>query len=160
MNDHGIFKRERKLIIYFYWYLYELKIDEVISSWLVNSHTFVTLTTTNWWPYKNSQFFGRQWQTASLFPPLTDWISQKLSYSSRHSFALKQQPVASAINLPPQYLIPAVSELVYDVLGKPSTTPYNDLKFPILKVIEEPKLAFTRRLHKELMNEVAKGPQS
>ncbi|VUZ38961.1 unnamed protein product [Hymenolepis diminuta] len=55
-------------------------------------------------------------------------------------------------------LTPAVFEVVYDVLGKPSRTPYDDLKFAILKRMEEPKLEYSKRVLKELMNGVANGP--
>lgn len=37
--------------------------------------------------------------------------------------------------------------------------PYDELRFAILKPIEEPKLEFSRRLRKELMNAVPNGPQ-
>ncbi|VUZ53289.1 unnamed protein product, partial [Hymenolepis diminuta] len=56
-------------------------------------------------------------------------------------------------------LTPAVFELVHDVLGKPSTTPYDDVKFVILQYIEEPKLEFSKGLRKKLINEVTNGPQ-
>ncbi|VUZ39726.1 unnamed protein product [Hymenolepis diminuta] len=53
-----------------------------------------------------------------------------------------------------------VANLAYDVLRKPPTTPYDDLKFDVLKLMEEPKLKFTKRLRKELMNGVAREAQS
>ncbi|KAM3179736.1 hypothetical protein ACTXT7_000019 [Hymenolepis weldensis] len=57
-------------------------------------------------------------------------------------------------------LTPEAAKLVCDVLGKPSTTPYDGLKFAILECIEEPKLEFSKRLRKELMTGVIKGVQS
>ncbi|KAM3188451.1 hypothetical protein ACTXT7_000277 [Hymenolepis weldensis] len=56
-------------------------------------------------------------------------------------------------------LTPEVSELVYDVLGKPSTTPYDDHKFAILERVEEAKLEVIKRPRKEPMNGVTKGPR-
>ncbi|KAM3177588.1 hypothetical protein ACTXT7_004242 [Hymenolepis weldensis] len=56
-------------------------------------------------------------------------------------------------------LTPNVAMLVYDILGKPPTTPYDDLKFAVLEHMVEPKLEFSRQLYKELMNGVAEGPQ-
>ncbi|VUZ54974.1 unnamed protein product [Hymenolepis diminuta] len=53
----------------------------------------------------------------------------------------------------------AVSELVHDVLGKPSTTPYDNLKFAILELVEEPQLKFSKRLRKNLINGIAKVQQ-
>ncbi|KAM3174758.1 hypothetical protein ACTXT7_009888 [Hymenolepis weldensis] len=49
-------------------------------------------------------------------------------------------------------LTPEVAKLVYDVLEKQSTTPYDDLKFAILKSIEKLKLEYSTWLHNELMN--------
>ncbi|VUZ51977.1 unnamed protein product, partial [Hymenolepis diminuta] len=55
---------------------------------------------------------------------------------------------------------PAVFGVICDVLGKPSTTPYDDLKFAILGGMEKPKLEFSKRLLKELMTEVDNKQQS
>ncbi|KAM3179142.1 hypothetical protein ACTXT7_001189 [Hymenolepis weldensis] len=53
-------------------------------------------------------------------------------------------------------LMSEVAKLVYKVLGKLSTTPYNDLKFAILERMEEPKLEFSKRLqvHENLNPEI------
>ncbi|KAM3188260.1 hypothetical protein ACTXT7_000659 [Hymenolepis weldensis] len=56
-------------------------------------------------------------------------------------------------------LIPTVSKLVYDILGKPSTAPYDDLKLTILEGMEEPELEFSKQFRKMLMNGIAKGWQ-
>ncbi|KAM3172393.1 hypothetical protein ACTXT7_014643 [Hymenolepis weldensis] len=54
----------------------------------------------------------------------------------------------------------ALSKLMYDVVGKQPTTPYDDFKLAIFDRMEELELEFIKRLRKELMNGVAKGPQS
>lgn len=54
----------------------------------------------------------------------------------------------------------AVSKLVYHVLGKQPTTPYDDFVLAILERMEEPELKLIKRVRKELMNGVTKGSQS
>ncbi|VUZ44585.1 unnamed protein product [Hymenolepis diminuta] len=56
-------------------------------------------------------------------------------------------------------LTPEVAKPVYDVLEKPSTAPYDKLKFAILETMEEQKLENSTWLHNELMNGDGKGPQ-
>ncbi|KAM3175533.1 hypothetical protein ACTXT7_008313 [Hymenolepis weldensis] len=52
----------------------------------------------------------------------------------------------------------AVFELLYDVLGGASTTPYDNLTFAILERMEEPILEFSKWLREEPMNGVANEP--
>lgn len=58
-------------------------------------------------------------------------------------------------------LTPEVEELMYDVLKKQSTKTYDDLKFTILKWIEEQELEYSKRfltqLHNELLNAEPEG---
>ncbi|KAM3188507.1 hypothetical protein ACTXT7_000061 [Hymenolepis weldensis] len=56
-------------------------------------------------------------------------------------------------------LTPVVFELMNDVLGKPSTTPFDDPRLAILVCMKEPKLEFSKRLRKEPTNRVANGSQ-
>ncbi|VUZ40935.1 unnamed protein product [Hymenolepis diminuta] len=48
---------------------------------------------------------------------------------------------------------------MYDTLGKSSAAPYDGLEFAILELSEEPKLEFTKRLRRKLMNKVDEGSQ-
>lgn len=60
-------------------------------------------------------------------------------------------------------LTPEVAGFVHDTLEKPSTTPYDDIKFAILERIEETKLERSKwllgQLLNELLNEDSEGPQ-
>ncbi|VUZ43410.1 unnamed protein product [Hymenolepis diminuta] len=60
--------------------------------------------------------------------------------SRAYKITTKQVHFARLLNS----LKPEEVKFMYDVLGTPSTTSYNDLKFALLGRMEEPKLEFSK----------------